>query len=158
AFHAITIDFSKSMDTSTLTADAIHLIGPNGEVAPLNVQFRRNNGSVQLTYPTLALGSYQLVIDSAEVKSRSEIALGSAAVTSSFTVTQYSAVWANSSSGFWDVASNWDTGKVPVFGDDVFINAPGATITYRTGTTQIRSLTSNSAFTLSGGTLTIAQS
>jgi len=42
--------------------------------------------------------------------------------------------------------------------DDVLIDVPGnMTVTHRSGSTQIKSLLSNSAFTLSGGTLSIAQ-
>ena len=66
-FRAITFDFSKPLNPSTVTASTFQLIGPSGVVTPLNIQFRRNNASIQLTYPTLVAGSYQLVIDAAAI-------------------------------------------------------------------------------------------
>ena len=35
--------------------------------------------------------------------------------------------WISSTSGNWDVASNWSTGTVPSSNEDVIINVPGAT-------------------------------
>lgn len=68
--------------------------------------------------------------------------------------------WNVDASGFWDVASNWrdDAGmtRLPGPADDVVIDRPGAfTITHRTGSTAVRSLTSQEAFSLSGGTLSL---
>jgi hypothetical protein len=67
--------------------------------------------------------------------------------------------WTAGSSGFWDVAANWmdDQGKyrVPGAGGDVVINQPGVTVTYRSGTSAIHSLSSQDAVVLSGGTLTV---
>ena len=66
--------------------------------------------------------------------------------------------WVVDTDGFWDEGSNWSTGVVPQDGDDVIINRPAAniTVTFRSGTANIKSLTCNEAFVLSGGTLTIA--
>src|SRR4051794_25695605 len=66
--------------------------------------------------------------------------------------------WTATTSGFWDVGSNWSTGNVPQPGDDVVISDPARnlTITYRQTSPSIRSLDSDEAFTLSGGTLTVA--
>ncbi len=65
--------------------------------------------------------------------------------------------WNVDSDGFWDDGANWSSGTVPQTGDTVIIDRPAATVTvtYRTGTTSINSLTSSEAFVLSGGTLTI---
>ena len=66
--------------------------------------------------------------------------------------------WNVDTSGFWDVAANWSGATVPQPGDDVVINRPGAdvTVTYRSGTNTVNSLTSSETFVLSGGNLTIA--
>ena len=68
--------------------------------------------------------------------------------------------WNVDGSGFWDVAGNWSTGSVPQAGDDVVIDRPSATITvtHRSGTSTIKSLTCSETFVLSNGTLTIADS
>lgn len=65
--------------------------------------------------------------------------------------------WNVDSDGFWDDGANWSTGNVPQNGDDVVINRPAVsiTVTFRSGTATIKSLTCNEAFVLSGGTLTI---
>jgi hypothetical protein len=69
--------------------------------------------------------------------------------------------WVSDASGFWDVAANWEddqgTSRVPGPGDDVVIDRPSAnpTVTYRSGTTSIKSLTSQEPVTLSGGTLSV---
>ena len=62
--------------------------------------------------------------------------------------------WAVNSSGYWDVPTNWSTGSLPGPGDDVVIDKPGVTVTYRTGSSTIHSLDDQDAFVLSGGTLT----
>jgi hypothetical protein len=65
--------------------------------------------------------------------------------------------WTSDSDGFWDEGANWDTGMPPQEGDDVIINRPGdITVTFRTGAADINSLTSDEAFVLSGGTLTLS--
>ena len=49
-------------------------------------------------------------------------------------------------------------GQLPGINDEVLINVPGTvTITHRTGDTNIKSLTSNNIFTLTGGTLTVSE-
>jgi hypothetical protein len=59
--------------------------------------------------------------------------------------------------GSWHKAGNWDLNRAPGAGDDVVIPdmSPDVTVTYSSGATSINSLTSEEAFTLSGGTLTI---
>jgi hypothetical protein len=156
-FRAITFQFSKSMDPSTVTASTFQLIGPNGAVTPLSIQFRSNNTIVELTYPALARGNYQVVIAAAAVSDAAGIPLGAATITNHFQI-NYSEIWINPSGGLWDVASNWSTGVVPGPNDNVLIDQPGnITVTYRTGTTAIQSLLSDNAFILSGGTLIVNQ-
>jgi len=66
--------------------------------------------------------------------------------------------WVNLNSGFWDAVANWLNNSAPgseTAADDVVIDVAGdITTTHRQGTTNINSLTSAEAFTLSGGTLT----
>src|SRR5437763_12652622 len=66
--------------------------------------------------------------------------------------------WTNPAGGAWDIAGNWDLGRLPAAGDDVVINVPTAdvTITHATGSDSIHSLTSSEKFNLSGGTLDVA--
>jgi hypothetical protein len=66
--------------------------------------------------------------------------------------------WNVDSDGFWDVAANWSTGMVPQPGDDVVIDRPAAnvTVTFRSGTVAVNSLTSSEAFAITSGTLNLA--
>ena len=70
SFHAITLLFSKPLNPATVTAANFQLVGPGGVVQPVNIGFLINNSEVQLTYPTLAVGSYQLHINAAAVTDR----------------------------------------------------------------------------------------
>jgi formylmethanofuran dehydrogenase subunit C len=65
--------------------------------------------------------------------------------------------WTNAAGGAWDVPGNWNTNALPGAADDVVIpDLPGdVAITHATGTDTIRSLTSQEAIVLSGGSLTI---
>ncbi|HQU42601.1 MAG TPA: choice-of-anchor D domain-containing protein [Pirellulales bacterium] len=160
-FRAVTIDFSKPIDPTTVAADTFTLVGPGGAIALEDVEFRLRNTEVQLTLPpgTLAAGDYQLVINAPELKDMAGNELGAASITSSFTIAQYSDVWINAAGGDWNTASNWDSGKVPGPNDDVLIDVPGGvTIIHGSGTSVIRSLLSEDGFTLSGGSLSASQS
>ncbi|MGE5607820.1 MAG: carboxypeptidase regulatory-like domain-containing protein, partial [Bacillota bacterium] len=71
-----------------------------------------------------------------------------------------SVAWIADSSGFWDDGNNWSTGSVPTAFDDVIIDRPGVslTVTHRSGTDTVRSLTAGESLVLSGGTLTLTAS
>ncbi|MFN7877030.1 MAG: hypothetical protein ACK5PB_17060, partial [Pirellula sp.] len=56
------------------------------------------------------------------------------------------------STGFWDVPSNWIGGVLPGANDDVVIG--NQIVTYRTGTTTVKSITAGANFLMTGGTLT----
>lgn len=59
--------------------------------------------------------------------------------------------------GNWNTPSDWSTGTLPGTNDDVFIPAgPAITVTHSSGAHVIHSLLSQQAFTLSGGSLTVA--
>src|SRR5437879_1549191 len=62
--------------------------------------------------------------------------------------------WISPNSGSWGDADNWSTGSVPGAADDVFIDVPqNITVTHSIGAHSIRSLTSQKALNLSGGSL-----
>ena len=57
----------------------------------------------------------------------------------------------------WQDLANWVGGALPGSGDDVVINAAsGVTVVHSSGNDSIKSLSSANAFSLSGGTLTVA--
>ena len=59
--------------------------------------------------------------------------------------------------GDWNTESNWSTGTLPGPTDDVLINVAGAVIvTHSSGTHRLRSLVSQNALVLSGGSLTLS--
>ena len=72
--------------------------------------------------------------------------------------------WAVDASGFWDVAANWvdnqGVHRVPGPGDDVVISRSSAspTVTVRSGTITVNSMTSQAPLTLSGGSLAVTTS
>ena len=156
--RTVRIAFSESMDASTLTAKNIRLRGPGGVmVAPIDVQVRSFSRILQLTYDPLALGGHRILIDAAAVTDRAGNPLGAGQIVSQFGVVDASTVWLNPNGGFFDDPFNWDTDQVPGSLDDVLISVPGGVIIeHRQDTTQINTLVSTNAFTLSGGVLNVA--
>jgi hypothetical protein len=60
-------------------------------------------------------------------------------------------------SGDWGAATNWSTGTLPGANDDVVVGSGASiTVTHSSGTDTVKSLTSQQAFQLSGGTLTVS--
>ena len=60
-------------------------------------------------------------------------------------------------SGDWNTAANWSTGALPGTNDDVVIGSgPGITVTHSSGEHTVRSLMSQQAFQLTGGTLAVS--
>ncbi len=151
AFKSVTLEFSKPLDPTTVTSATIELIGSDGAVIPTNIQFRRNDATVVLTYPTLTVGSYQFVIHAASVTDVAGNALGATDVVSTFMVVTASAIWNNPAGGYWDVASNWLDDKVPGPTDDVQIDLPpGATVIYRGSQPTVRTLTNDGTIWIQG--------
>src|ERR1035438_1682844 len=68
-------------------------------------------------------------------------------------------VWVGGS-GDWNTATNWSTGALPGTNDDVSINPSGGPfiITHSSGSHTVKSLQSQQAFILSGGTMAISNS
>lgn len=67
------------------------------------------------------------------------------------------ASWNVDSDGFWDEAAKWSTGKAPQPGEDVVISRPAAnvTVTFRSATATVTSLSCDEALVLAGGPLTV---
>ncbi len=63
--------------------------------------------------------------------------------------------WISSTSGSWDVASNWSTDAVPGTGDDVVINVSGIAVTSSVNVS-VNSVTSQAELELTGGTFDVA--
>src|SRR5262249_9659616 len=64
--------------------------------------------------------------------------------------------WINPGGGDWAAGANWSTGQPPGPSDDVGIDLAGnLVVTLSTGSDSIRSLTSQDALVLSGGTLSL---
>ncbi len=64
--------------------------------------------------------------------------------------------WSSSTSGSWDVASNWSPEIVPGPSDDAVINVPGVTVTIGSNVESVNSLTASDTLAISGGGLTVA--
>jgi len=159
AFRTVSIEFSEGIDPATVMPSTVVLTDGSGTaVVPLDMVLRRDGRELQLTYPTLTEGAYQLRLDAAAITDRAGNALASADIVTRFTISDTSTVvWIGSNSGFWDDAANWSAGRVPQGNEDVVINVtPGGVIEHRNGDTAIRSLTTNATFRLSGGTLSLA--
>jgi hypothetical protein len=76
-FRTIRIAFSEAMDADTLNAQNIRLLDAQDQaIAPDLIEVSQTAGSVQLTFPTLATGSYHMVIDQSAVTDRAGNALG----------------------------------------------------------------------------------
>jgi len=87
SFRTVILQFSKPLDETTVVPADFQLIAPDGTVlAPLGIQFRNSDRTVQVTLPALELGTYQFTIDEASITDRTGNPLGSGNVTSSFTV------------------------------------------------------------------------
>jgi hypothetical protein len=156
-FHVLELQFSKPLDPTTVTASTFKLVGPGGTtIAPLDISFRHNNSTVQLTYPALAVGSYQVVIDAPHVTDLAGNVLGGAALTRDFSIQIYSAVWTNAAGGDWSDPTNWQSGVVPGPGDDVLIDVPGgATITFNSPSGHVHSILATNPLQILGGRLAV---
>ena len=68
--------------------------------------------------------------------------------------------WTSTTSGDWNVGSNWSTGAVPTSNQNVIIDVLGATptITISSGTQSVLSITASDPLSITGGSLTVAAS
>jgi hypothetical protein len=172
SFHTISIQFSKQLDTSTVTAINFVLMGPGGVVAPVSVRTHERGAAFDFDYPALQ-GDYQFIIHAANVTDRVGNPLGAADIVRLFHVGNIVHMptirWINPAGGFWDDPANWDAGRLPGPSDDVLIDVPGnVTITFRDPNagsfppqpvfaSTIRSLVSNNPFSIIGGHFVVTE-
>jgi hypothetical protein len=144
-FRSFTFYFSKPLDPTTVTSSSFELIGPGGTaITSQSIELRNNNKEVEVTYPTLAVGSYQYVINAPQITDAAGNVMGAASLTTDFTVQPFSITWNNPSGGDWNTASNWSTGNVPGALDVVGVSlSPGATIAFAGGSDTISNLFMN---------------
>jgi hypothetical protein len=84
-------DFSKPLDPTTVTSSSFELLGPGGTVAAAqSIELRNNNREVEITYPTLAVGSYQYVLNEPQITDAVGNVMGASALTTDFTVQPFS--------------------------------------------------------------------
>jgi hypothetical protein len=127
--RTVRIRFSEPLDVTTVTNATFRLLdGQGNPVTALDIGLRNNDEAVQMTFDTLPPGTYQVVIDAANVTDRGGNALGSADIVSRFTVGVFTAFWTNPAGGDWNTPSNWSTGVVPGPNDDVLIDVPDGTV------------------------------
>ena len=160
-FQTVILQFSKPLAESTVTPANFQLVASDDTpLTPQSILFRDDDRTVQVTFPTLEVGTYKFTLDELSITDRLGNPLGSGSVSSKFTVLQYSAVWINPLGGDWSDPLNWSSGKVPETGDDVLIDVTDSsgnfpTITYDSGTTEIHSLLSFNPLTVTGGSLQV---
>jgi hypothetical protein len=138
-FRTVTLTFSEPIAAATVTDQAIHLVGPGGEIAPLSIELRSGNQQARLTYPALAIGNYTFSVDRNEITDTAGNILGAATTTSGFEIIQASIEWVGGTSVFWDEPANWSNGTVPVATDIVYV-PDTASVTHRFGSTVVSGL------------------
>jgi len=152
----VQVRFSESLAGATVSTETFRVVDEFGTtVAPTDFLLRSEDRVVELSFGGLAAGSYQLVIAAAQVTDRAGNALGVDDFISTFTLSDATIRWVNPTGGFWDVAANWDLGRLPGPEDSVFIDIrdDSGVIEHRTGTSVITSLVSKEPIRLTGGTL-----
>ncbi len=150
----IRVDFSEPLAAGSADGNRFQLWDGNLQlVAPLLVELRNGDRSVQLIYPPLPAGDYQLNVVAAGVTDRAGNSLA-ADFSSQFSLLQAGVFWIGGD-GFWNDPANWSTGAVPGPNDDVLISVPGSVTVQYDGQNeliqQIRSLISDENMIVRGG-------
>lgn len=102
---------------------------------------------------TLALGANAVTAREPDISLSQSALAGTSGGTADATTT---VSWINPNGGDWSDPGNWDTGLLPTATQEAVIDIPVTNpVTYSTGTTQIKSLTSTQPLTFSGGTLDV---
>ncbi len=152
----IQLSFSERMNPSTLVENNFTLVGPSGPTTADQFLVTDLGSGVRFNFDSLPVGDYALTIAAASVTDRAGNPLGASDITYNFSIAAMTATWIASGGGNWDDAANWQDGRIPQDGDDVVINVPAnATVTYRSGSVLINSLTTSGKLNLTGGRLDV---
>ncbi|HRF73519.1 MAG TPA: Ig-like domain-containing protein, partial [Accumulibacter sp.] len=177
SFRTVRLRFSEALDAAGITADHFRLLdaGSNA-IRPVDIALGAGGQVVTMTLPTLAQGSYRLVIDGDVVTDRAGNTFGNAGqIISAFEISEATVEWVAPAGGDWNNPDNWDLGRVPDAIDVVLINgAPGAPINLSGAPVRLQGLetfnplnisttvvvdhviAAHQSITLSGGTLSRA--
>ncbi len=169
-FRTLRLGFNESMDPSTLTAANFRLVGPDadpvdilsspaGNVFPLiDLQARKQNTEIQLTYARFVPGEYELFVNQAAVTDAAGNPLGnSEQVLLRFTVLDADSVFVNPLGGAWTEPDNWDTGEIPRPGDEVHLATDAGSTVILNGLFSLKKLTGLGNVSLSSGVLDVEQ-
>jgi hypothetical protein len=113
---------------------------------------------VQINFPKLTNGKYELILDQSAIRDRPGNALGIGELSlGRFEIVSATIEWTNRSGGDWNNPANWDEGRLPAVDDDVIVDAlPGAVLSISSGNISVRKLLTNIPVQLSGGTITVS--
>ena len=173
SFRASTIGLrlSEAIDTSILDLSGVTLtnlggdgIVGGGDDTAVALQSIFSPSDRRITFQTqapLVFANYQVSVDSSIV---ADLAGNTLASPFSFKFTNYdldpnTVVWVSDEDGDWNDSSNWSTGVVPEFDDDVVIDRIGfdPTITITGDRAQIQSLQSTETVNITTGSLSVTQ-
>jgi len=162
AIPAISARFSHPLDFATIVRQNVTMTKSIGGKSPKSVSVPVASVSYQPGTHTLSVAPASPLTDGNYTVSFSPAIKSSAGMplTSGY-ITQFAvasgATWISSTSGNWNVGSNWLSGTPPQAGDDVTIAVPGVTVTFNQGTVSVGSLSvaSGSQLNVTGGGLTI---
>jgi hypothetical protein len=157
-FRTVRLSFDEALDVIGITAEHFRLLDVSDNVIlPTDVALSANGQLVTLTLPTLAQGSYRLVIDGDQVSDRAGNPFGSAGqIVSTFDIVEATIEWAAPAGGDWNNAANWDLGRIPDATDVVLINGGlGTTVNINAGNVRVQGIDSFSDLTLNGASLTV---
>ena len=153
-FSVFEVVFSERMGPNAFEVGSYELLvsgGPNdGLVVTLQSVEQIDDRTVRITVPkALHEETYHLNLDPTLIDWAGNTLADPLAVEFTLVHTPTVIQWTNPAGGFWDVAGNWDLGRVPELTDDVVIDSTGAfTVTHRTGSTEVHSLTLRNDLTL----------
>jgi hypothetical protein len=85
--QSVQVTFSEALATGTVDATTFKLLDSTGNVlTPLDIQLRDDDRLVQLTFDSLPIGNYQLVISAPDVTDRAGNTLGDQEIINTFSV------------------------------------------------------------------------
>uniref|UniRef100_UPI0035B19B1B two-partner secretion domain-containing protein n=1 Tax=Methyloversatilis sp. TaxID=2569862 RepID=UPI0035B19B1B len=149
----------------TLAAEQDHLVVSGNAALDGNLRLAPANGlsfGAQDRYTVLSCGADGCLSGTFDTVDSGTLGLTATSFSNaiSFATGSIASTWISQSSGFWDVASNWDGGLIPGSQNDVVIDQAGdLTITVQSTSParvfEVNSLFSNENIVISGSTLTL---